>query len=268
MTMVVTRSRGTALPNMTLATYAHPVGLHDILDALTLVHPIGAQLNSVLWSLRWEVAFSLALPLVVLMAPVLRRQALLLGVAAVIVVWGSWIASPVTVLAPFAVGVALALREDAIVRLRDRLAGRRLWPVLLPVAAVLLTADVWLPGAYAYRGAGLAGALVVVGAALLVLGPLLDPAIEQALCRAPVQWVGRRSYSLYLTHQPIVVSLAFALGAPPFWILLPAALLVALPMAALFYRAVERPSQRLSRAAGHAVAARRRAPATVAVEPT
>jgi peptidoglycan/LPS O-acetylase OafA/YrhL len=214
----------------------------------------------VLWSLHWEVLFSLLLPVLLLAAPALRRQAPLLAGGALVAVWGSWHPGAVTLLAPFAVGIALALREDAIVALRGRLAGRRRRGLLVPAGAVLLTADVSLPGAS--RGVGLGGALVIAGAALLVLAPLVDERVDRALCRGPVQWLGRRSYSLYLVHQPIVISLAFALGAPPLWALLPLALVASLAVTAVFFWLAEQPAQRAARAAGRAVAARR-APAPV-----
>ena len=58
-----------------------------------------------------------------------------------------------------------------------------------------------------------------------------------------VQWMGRVSFSLYLVHEPIVVSTAYALGGrPPVW----AEMLIAVPVALLvaegFYRGVEVPT--------------------------
>jgi peptidoglycan/LPS O-acetylase OafA/YrhL len=252
---LVARPVAVALPNLTLAGYARPIGLETVCHALTLAGPVEPQLDSVLWSLHWEVVFSLLLPVLLLVAPALRRQAPLLAAGALLAVSASWHPGAVTMLAPFAVGVALALREDAIAGLR----GRRIAGLLAPAGALLLTADLWLPGAD--RGVGVGGALVIAGAALLVVAPLVDPRAERALCRAPVQWLGRRSYSLYLVHQPIVISLAFGIGAPPIWVLLPLALGASLAVTAAFFAAVERPAQRAARAAGRAVAARRRAPA-------
>ena len=66
-----------------------------------------------------------------------------------------------------------------------------------------------------------------------------------------MQWVGRRAFSLYLVHEPLLVAIAFALGASlaplPFVILVAIAGLV---VCALFFRWVEMPSHRLARNAG------------------
>jgi peptidoglycan/LPS O-acetylase OafA/YrhL len=63
-----------------------------------------------------------------------------------------------------------------------------------------------------------------------------------------LQWLGKRSFSLYLVHFPIVVGTAFLLESHSrfaFVIAIPLALVVA----DLFFRLVEGPSHRLSQAA-------------------
>jgi peptidoglycan/LPS O-acetylase OafA/YrhL len=239
-----------------LSPFRAPVSFSMASHSLSLASARpGAPLNGALWSLHWEVLFSLALPLALLAAPLLRRQPLPILVLALAAVAVAPRPGALTYLAPFVVGTVLALREDAIVAARDRLAGRRVLGLLAPGAAILLTADLWLPDAT--RGAGRGGALVVVGAALAVLTPLLDPRCAAALRRPTIQWLGRRSYSLYLVHEPIVVALAFALGGPSFWLLAPVATVVSLLAAALFHRVVERPSQQLARAAAAQIATRK-----------
>ncbi len=260
--LVLTRPATVSGTDLWLSPFRAPVTFDMACHSLSLASAApGAPLNGALWSLHWEVLFSLALPLGLLAAPLLRRQplpVLALALAAVVVAPRP---GAVTYLAPFVVGTVLALREDAIVAARTRLAGRRVLALLAPSGVILLTADLWLPDTT--RGAGRGGALVIVGAALAVLTPLLDPRCAALLRRPAIQWLGRRSYSLYLVHEPIVVALAFALGGPSFWVLLPLAAGASLLAAALFHRLVERPSQRLSRAA----AARTRARTTRAAPP-
>jgi peptidoglycan/LPS O-acetylase OafA/YrhL len=237
--------------NLWLEQFREPVTAAMVCHSLSLaVGSPGVPLDGALWSLHWEVLFSLALPLVVLGAAPLRRHAPLLAAAAVAVVAVAPRPGAATYLAPFAVGVALALREDALATLR----GRRFTVLLAPAAALLLTADLWLPGAT--RGAGRGGALVVIGAGLAVVAPLVDPRCAALLRRPVMQWLGHRSFSLYLVHEPIVIALAFALGGPPFWVLLPVAGGASLAVAAGFHRLVERPAQRLARDAATRVGAR------------
>jgi peptidoglycan/LPS O-acetylase OafA/YrhL len=95
-----------------------------------------------------------------------------------------------------------------------------------------------------------------LGGALLIFAFISwQPAI--ALGKNPlIHWLGVRSFSLYLIHEPIVVSIAFCLHATnPFLVGLFA---VPLSLAAteVFFRLVERPSHRLAGLVGRAVANR------------
>jgi peptidoglycan/LPS O-acetylase OafA/YrhL len=68
------------------------------------------------------------------------------------------------------------------------------------------------------------------------------------------QWLGTRSFSLYLVHEPIVVSIALLLGGRPNpFLMLALALPASLLGSDLFYRAVEGPSHRASQAVGRIV---------------
>ena len=253
--LMVARPATVGNTDLWLAAFRTPVTFDMVCDSLSLASTASAApLNGALWSLHWEVLFSLALPMVLLAAPLLRRQPLpivALVLAAVIIAPRP---GAVTYLAPFVIGTVLGLREDVIAAVRERLAGRRVLALLAPATAGLLTADLWLPNAT--RGAGSGGALVIIGAALAVVTPLVDQRSAALLQRPVIQWLGRRSYSLYLIHEPIVIALAFALGGPSFWVLLPVATGASLLVTTLFHRAVEQPSQQLSRAAAARVRTR------------
>lgn len=111
------------------------------------------------------------------------------------------------------------------------------------VCATLLTAGYWAEN----RGSGSASALpmlaVVLGACVTIWLALNVPALADGLDSRPVQWLGSRSFSLYLVHEPIVVTLTFAFGGRPApWELLLTALPASLLAAELFWRGVERPS--------------------------
>ncbi|MDF2559691.1 MAG: oatA 1 [Microbacterium sp.] len=62
--------------------------------------------------------------------------------------------------------------------------------------------------------------------------------------RRPVQWLGDVSYSLYLWHWPLIVLVPFAVGTTLSTVTKVAILCVALVLAWLTYRLVERPGQR------------------------
>ena len=87
-------------------------------------------------------------------------------------------------------------------------------------------------------------AIPVVGAALLIAGGAAVPAsgAEALLGTRPFQWLGRRSYSLYLLHWPILIIAAERVGKTS----LPVGeslllVFVAILLAALSYRIVENP---------------------------
>ena len=86
-----------------------------------------------------------------------------------------------------------------------------------------------------------------VGAAILVVGFQYCASAARISETKPVQWLGRRSFSLYLVHEPIVVTAIFVTHATapavPMLIAIPCSLAATVVMYAL----VERPTQRLAR---------------------
>lgn len=225
-------------------------------------------LNSPLWSLRWEVLFSLALPLYVL---ALRRTtawgaaAQATALMALIGVGTLADVAALRYLPVFGLGVVVARHQDLITSALDRLQRRRrspvLWSSATVVIVVLLTAR-WLvdalPTAPRLMEAA-ASAATIAGAVAVVLLPLCWPRCASSLESPGVQWLGTRSFSLYLVHEPVII--AVALVVPVAWGVWPTfaiGLLVALGATDVFYRLVERPSISLARAVG---ALRRPAPA-------
>lgn len=90
-----------------------------------------------------------------------------------------------------------------------------------------------------------------VGASIVVLLAIHWPVARGFLESRPSHWLGKRSFSLYLVHEPILIAIVFALGGHPDRTLtLVTAILAALVVADLFHRAVEAPSLRLSRLVG------------------
>jgi peptidoglycan/LPS O-acetylase OafA/YrhL len=239
-----------------LGGYARSVGLEQVARDMALVlrdnHALNrGTLNGVLWSLRWEVVFSLLLVLLLpLLRRVSRRTAPALLLAAVLAVELPGRHAALEFLPPFVVGMLLALHGDVLVKLGARLAGRGAG-LAVGAAVCLLSADLWMG-----RAAGPSGMLVLLGATLAVAIPLVYASVARGLCTSPAQWLGTRSFSLYLVHHPIVLAAAFGLRAPGFVVMAAVAIPVSLVAAEGFYRAVERPCHRLARAATAQVAAR------------
>jgi peptidoglycan/LPS O-acetylase OafA/YrhL len=234
---------------------AHTVGLtsHDAWQSGLLLGGAGTfALLAVLWSLHWEVIFSLLLPLFLLLGRVAQRFSLAAAAVALAVLFLSNGHGWALYMPYFALGTIMAFQYDRIIALRTTRA--RTFELGLVVASVLgLTAPWWLLiGHHDPRIASRLGPmLVAVGACGMVMIALIGPRARRVLTTRPLAWSGSRSFSLYLVHEPIVVLSAFALGAAP---QLPVLIIVAIAPVLLitegFYRGVERPSHRLARASG------------------
>lgn len=200
-------------------------------------------LNSVLWSLKWEVWFSLLLPLFLLALVRHRRWplvklAVLLALVQIGEVTGH---DSLRYLPIFGVGMLVAVELDRITALVAAL-GRRAWWLLAVVLVLLLTSR-WVTGAF------VSAPTVLAAGAVVALFACWGPAIRLGMHRV-VQWLGLVSFSLYLVHEPVVTSTALLLGTQNPLVVLALAGPVSLALAFLFYRGVERPAHRLARAVG------------------
>lgn len=202
-------------------------------------------LNSPLWSLRWEVLFSLLLPVsAVLTSAVRRRWWLLVGSGVVASAIGLSAGVPaLTYLPMFLIGAGLAVGvNDGGIRV-----PQRWWPWITVACLFGITASWWLPGTVLPRIAG----IVVAGSATgLVASAACWSAARSGLSARVPQRLGLLSFSLYLVHEPIIVTLNLLVPVR----LVPLAALVAVPVsllvAAVFFRTIEAPSHRLAKRAG------------------
>jgi Predicted acyltransferases len=143
----------------------------------------------------------------------------------------------------FAAGAALAR-----VRSRFLASTASSWP--MPKSVFLILAL----GLYMYpfdnpwnAGERLLGDLVImVGSGALLILALATP---HALSAAPLRFLGRISFSLYLTHHACITAAKWLAGGEQAnnWILWAVSIALAFPAAYLMYLLVERPSQQLGR---------------------
>jgi len=237
--------------------------LGGVLQDLTLVGGTSGVVSP-LWSLRWEVIFSLLLPVIAYAARVI--PAWLFGVICVALsaIGAGQESAAMQYLPIFGVGVALEREWERIERLvggLSRTVRGVLWGGMLPLAVVLLSMRWLLPATLDHSTlVALAQGPIVLGAGLLVVMAALCAPLTRFFSWRPIAWLGAISFSLYLVHEPFVVVMASVTGAAR-WTLLTAVPL-ALVTAWLFCRLVERPAHRLSRT----VRERARAKRTVVVE--
>jgi peptidoglycan/LPS O-acetylase OafA/YrhL len=245
------------VPGATYFVNLHATAPHGVAQAArnaTLLLKTG-WLDSPLWSLRFEVAFSVFLPLAVWGGAVCPRLWAVKGAACLAVVVAGWqLHSQLLEYVPmFGFGVILAYEQE-----RFRAVTRRFtqpqWIVITTVSVLLISSywDLW--------GLGLGG-IAAFGQALSAIGgcgvlvAMRDwPSARRFGEAAPIQWLGKRSFSLYLIHEPIVLTVVFALGGKPN---VPLIFAIALPitmvLTEVFYRLVEHPSHLFALAVGRLV---------------
>ena len=239
-----------------------PVSARNVAHDLVLVK--GAEpLLPVLWSLKWEVIFSLLLPVAVYGAS--RRLGLAIVQAVVLLAitlygsdstastWGGYL----LYLPMFGIGALMARQHGVLTAI-----GSRLNLVVGSVATIAGLVLITLSWTAHHQSAAAYQPAQVVGAALLVFTFGYWSRARAFGELRPLQWLGHRSFSLYLVHFPIVIGTAFMLESHSqlaFLIAVPLAFLVA----DLFYRFIEGPSHRLSQAVKRKLASRPPSPASV-----
>lgn len=256
-----------------MAKHDVPLTASSVLHDLVLVRGTG-WMNSALWSLRWEVVFSLLLPLYVVAVRTPRR-ALFCAVPYLVVLAVIGARSPSTwkfYLLAFAAG---SLLIQLVRTAGPRTLGAAGGSLLSAFAVVMLTWRWWTLGAGLDTLTRFWATAAVLGSAALLLVVAWWPPAHRCVTSRPLLWLGTISFSLYLVHEPVVVSAATVLPTHLAWLAVVVGITVALPLAYLFHRLVEVPAHRLSqrirrgpavdrhRAAEPATAA---APATLAVD--
>ena len=253
--LLVPRSEDPALGHW--MTVTHPVGLgaRQMLMEYLLI-PKHAYRNTVLWSLHAEAIFSFVLPLMILgVALCARWRVSWLPVAAALAV-------PVITASPgsgsylpvFTVGAVMGWawgHNPAPVPERPRP-----WATAQALVCLLLITLAWWPGMESHTAQRLANAVTLAAAAYLVHLVVRAGALRGLLRSRTVQYLGLMSFSLYLVHEPVVVSLRLLTHSMSPWWVLVLAPLVSAPLTWLFQRYIEAPSHRLARRTGALASAR------------
>ncbi|MEJ3659246.1 acyltransferase [Actinomycetes bacterium KLBMP 9759] len=227
-------------------------------DAVLLFAP--GTTNHVLWSLQWEVVFSLTLPLFLLLA---RAPGVRLWAKATVAVLAITIANEIgsvalSALSLFLLGTLMASGHQQLARIEQRIDASRnrgwFWAAVIIVTAIL-TSAYWIVHATGARLAAtddivsISRGLQALGACMVVFVAWHWRPARTVLESRPMQWLGVRSFSLYLVHLPVVTTVALVLGGhPPLELVLLLAVPLSLLVTMVFYRLVERPSHRLARA--------------------
>ncbi|WP_459790623.1 acyltransferase family protein [Arthrobacter sp. AD-310] len=236
--------------------HSRNMSVGEFIGPFTLLFGETGFLLSPLWSLKWEVVFSLLLPLYFWVMLRTRRHPLLQVCVLTVASLAGYVLGIDTLkyMPFFGFGILLAQNINQVEGV-TRAWGRTQWAVVTAVSLVLLPAQHYrgllseeLVGS---RVLDILQALLFVPATIAAVGVVIicgwSPLAKKMLTLPAVQWLGTRSFSLYLIHETLVVSAAVAFGPSNLWLALPAILVVSLFAAEVFFRCVERPSHRLSK---------------------
>jgi len=231
---------------------------HIVEHALMLPEFDTERFNNPIWSLVHEMRVSLVFPFLALLVVRLRWPACL-AVAACLSLAGCfgpqlhWRLQPLTgygltthYAAMFVLGALLAKHRQGL-GARLSTAPRLAWFGLVGVGAVLYASEGLHPAARIGPWVHQFEYLTAAGATILVA----SAASAAWLRAAPIVWLGRVSYSLYLWHLPVLLATVHVgYGHLPLWSLLTLSLALALIMAGLMHRLVEAPAARLPKLMG------------------
>lgn len=229
---------------------ARPFDGYPLQAILTDVMLLGgtSTVVSPLWSLQWEVLFSLLLPLYIFVA---RRisAAVQIPVYLALATLGTYAGvAALKYLPMFGIGVALAAVWN---RVGDRV-GRMSRPVAVPVwtvviaGSLVLTVSYWmvLPALGARMASTVTMPVTLLAVTALIIAAVHAGGLRAVLASRPVRFLGTISFSLYLVHEPLVIAIAELVDRPVLTVVW--AVPISLAVAVAFHFAVERPSQRLA----------------------
>jgi len=250
---VSTQPKGTWLSNSSTPNFSWEY----IVKAIDLLGGDG-QINNPLWSLRWELLFSLALPVFAVAAIAVRKWWIGgLALACALTWLGARAGSAeLEYLPAFFVGAVIAVRLDAVRNVADRINARwfrhPLWAALTVGSGLLMIAP-WLVGPGVTQLPELEHALkglVPLAAAGLVVAVLGWKPLRAVFESRPFQFAGTISFSLYLVHVPILIFSTYLFASEPWYV----ALLFGIPLAVVvsiaFTWLIEKRSHLWSKAVG------------------
>ncbi|MFK3834340.1 acyltransferase family protein [Microbacterium sp. NPDC087868] len=220
---------------------------HEVLKSLFFVTNFPG-LNNPMWTLQWEMLFSLTLPVAFLFVARMRRGYVATIIGSAVVSGGGVVVDiPSLVYGPmFVAGCAAAkMIHDRGDRRTSPLAS---WGLFVCGLALISVPDILRVG-FGWPVSTGAQGFVTLGATVLVLSLVLPSALTRFFGSAPMRFLGRISFSLYLVHVPVLLAAQhFAPRYPNLSLAVGAIASVAIAWG--FARWVEEPSARIARRLG------------------
>ncbi len=220
--------------------------LFNVTDSAQNIY--GASMSRVdnpIWSMSWEMWFSLCLPLVVYVIVHIRSLLLVFFVATLAISLSYWSGYfPLRLCVMFLFGVAISRNFAFISKIKMPIVVETLCLIICIVGI-----EVWVVVPADRLLSTFAHTLMSLSCAGLVVIAISDGYLRKLLSTGPCMWLGKLSYSLYLTHIILISGCADflpALGISSSWVQIAISLVGCFAYAWLFWYFVERPSIALS----------------------
>ncbi len=243
-----------------LASHTHHPTVHALAKGSLLIFGAGS-IDGPLWSLGLEVVYSMLLPVFVLICVVraVPDWVKWLGFMLAVTLAGAAASRSASLFCAFGFGALLA---SAYVR-RPTLPSSFGPPAFITITIASLVGlnagpVVSLLHLPHHLSGGITRCATILGATGVVFVVVFWHRAASALSVAPLEWLGTRSFSLYLIHFPVVIALSNLIDPEHLAVLIVVELGASLAAAEIFCRLIERPSHRLSQRVGAAVAGRMR----------
>lgn len=227
-------------------------------------------LNSPLWSLVYEVRISILFPFLILLFSK-GRAWLMLALSLVLSLISAYLVLTTTGVAArgyteesflatllttgyfvffFAIGIILAIKQDKISIIINRLSESKKYAVLgiKFLLLILAAASVLYDKRYFNFYSLLMDYWHILGSAIFIILAINWHGLSNLLSVRPLLWLGHISYSLYLIHLPVIFVVFETFGGKiPCWLVISITIATSLFMADLMARFVEYPCMRLGK---------------------
>lgn len=235
-------------------TWTQHITLPDVLQHVLLIGKFNSAVyNTAFWSLIHEMRISIVFPLIAILIKRKRWTTALLIAGILSLIGQSHHLITVHYAAFFIIGGILAKHRTELVGYFSGLTQRSKWLVVC-IALCLYSARYWVPGQLQHKLSYQAAIFVFdwgacLGSALFILIALSFGSVTRILVWTPVHFLGKISYSIYLTHASILFALVYLLyDKVPIWVIWCLTLVITLGVSTLSYYALELPSVRWGQA--------------------
>lgn len=221
-----------------------PLNFEKIIADLILLPKTGLILG-VLWSMTWEIIFIFTVPLMVHLSKSLKAAPLFFTCCLASGL-GFYVGNEALMYLPiFQIGVVLSTNWDRFAA--KQAISKYLESFLWIFIVVSITSSWWIPAPTLTQSQNRAITMpiVLIGIVILIWLSLQNSMLRNILNSNPLQFLGSISFSLYLTHEPILLALVTIRGGAgwPLALGLPLSIMVGW----IFYKFIESRAHQASR---------------------